>query len=55
MRGALNQAGAAVQKLVGLPFQGNTAMWAAISVDEHLTLPAYCQKCVAFQVKTSAL
>lgn len=53
--GALDQAGAAVQKLVGLPFQRDAAMRAAIPVDEHLALSAYRQKPVVFQLEPPAL
>ena len=53
--GALDQAGAAVQKLVGLPFQRDAAMRAAIPVDENLALSAYRQKPVVYQLEPPAL
>lgn len=53
--GALDQTGAAVQKLVGLPFQRDATMRAAIPVDENLTVSAYRQKPVVFQFEPAAL
>lgn len=52
--GALNQAGAAVQKPVRLPLQRNTAMRTAIGVDENPALSAHRQKPVAVQLEASA-
>lgn len=55
MCGALDQAGAAVEELICLPFQANAPMRAAIPVDEHLSLTAYCQQCVFTDCKPSTM
>ena len=53
--GTLDQTGAAVQELVGLPFQRDAAMRAAVFVDENLALSAYRQKLVVLQLEPPAL
>ncbi|ROL83312.1 hypothetical protein BK637_29230 [Pseudomonas chlororaphis] len=52
--GALDQAGAGIEELVGLPLQSDPAMGAAIGVDVDLSIAAHCKKRLAFKVETSA-
>ena len=40
MGGALNEAGAAVEELVGLPLQRDAAMRAAVAIGEYLAVAA---------------
>lgn len=55
MRSALDQACTAVQKLIGLPFQGNAAMRAAVFVDEHLALAAHGKQRMFAQLEAFAV
>lgn len=52
--GALNQAGALIEELIGLPLQSDPAMGAAVGVDVYLLIAAHCKKWPAFKVETSA-
>jgi hypothetical protein len=51
----LNQAGTAVEKLIGQPLQADTAMGAAILVDKDLACPAHGKDAHAGQFEAAAL
>ena len=55
MGGALDKAGAAVEKLVGQPLQRDAAMGAAIVVDKHLSGPSHDQQLETCQLEAAAL
>ena len=54
MGGALDQAGAGVEKLVGLPFQRDAAMGAAVDIEVGNAVPAHGQQLAAVDFKTEA-
>lgn len=54
MGGALDHAGALVEKLVGLPFQRNAPMRAAIYIDIDLAFPAHGKQLLPIDIKTAA-
>jgi hypothetical protein len=49
----LDQAVAGVEKLVGLPFQPDAPVRAAIFIDIHPTAPAYGQELLTVDVETA--
>ncbi|MCY1557230.1 hypothetical protein D9M68_940630 [compost metagenome] len=53
--GALDQAGAVVEKLVRQPFQGNAAVRAAVAVGKYLAVLAYGKQFFACNHKAPAL
>lgn len=55
MSRAVNQAGAGVQKLVGLPFQWHATMGAAVVIDEHLPVATRGEQFSAIDFKAAAL
>jgi len=52
--GALDQAGAGVEEVIGLPFQGDAAMGAAIAIEVGDAIPAHGQQFVPVDIKTTA-
>lgn len=54
MGGALDQAGAGVEEAVGLPFQRDTAMGAAVEIEVGNAVSAYSQQLAAIDLKTAA-
>jgi hypothetical protein len=54
MSGALDQAVAGVEKLVGLPFQPDATVRAAIDVDVNLAAPAHGKEFLAVDVESTA-
>lgn len=55
MSGAVNQAGAGVQKLVRLPFQRYATMRAAVVIDEHLPVTPCGKQLATIDFKPAAL
>ena len=53
MSGALDQAIARVEKLVGLPFQPYTAVRAAIEIDIRLTVATHGKQFFPVDIKTA--
>lgn len=54
MGGALDKAVAGVEKLVGLPFQADAAMRAAIEVDVDLAAATHGKEFAAFDLEAAA-
>ena len=55
MGGALDQARAAVQELIGQPLQSDASMGAAVLIDEDLSGPSHRQQLNAGQLQATAL
>ncbi len=55
MGGALDETGTGIEKLVGLPLQGDPAMGAAIAIDEYLPATAGCQDFQTIDIETTTL
>lgn len=55
MMGAVDQAGAVVEKGVLRPVQWDTAMWAAVAVKMHMTVAAHAEKVDAVYAEGAAM
>lgn len=55
MGGALDEAGTGIEKLVGLPLQGNPSMGAAIAIDEDLPTATGREDFQAIDIEPAAL